>query len=151
MTSATILSEDLDPNDIEAVRSLLMQAGFDESCITVAETLAALDPDLDDGVVLVLGTPARCANSTLETQLAGVAAGLQRAIWLWPASPTATTVPAGVKKYCYSIVPWDVAKLRAVMADDDVTHFEQPDGVPMPKVDTERNLCVDEDALPKPE
>ena len=50
-----------------------------------------------------------------------------------------------------AIFRWSAGKLRAVMADDDVTYFEKPDGIPMPKVETERNLCVEEeDADMKP-
>jgi hypothetical protein len=75
---------------------------------------------------------------------------MHRAIWVWPQNATDANPPPPAKKYCYSIVSWDAKKFRAVAADDDVTCFENPDGTSRPKVDTERNLCVDEEAEKKP-
>jgi hypothetical protein len=104
------------------------------------------DPDsnVDDEVILVLGTAPICADAETEANLAKAANGARRAIWIWPQDSAAAELPPGAAKYSYSVIPWDSEKLRAVSADDDVTCFETPSGEPLPKVPTERNLCVEE-------
>jgi len=102
--------------------------------------------DLDDAIVLILGTPATCADSELEGNLARTSASTQRAIWVWPERSTQPDAPAAARKYCYSRVSWNAEKLRAVMADDDVIYIENANGDPLPAIETERNLCVDDEA-----
>jgi hypothetical protein len=150
MTKATIFGRGLSPLEIEGLLSLLAEAGSCEGPVAVVEAIPAAGADQDDAVVLLLGTPGTCADSELEANLAQIPARMQRAIWVWPNTSTESNPPPAARKYCYSIVPWSASKLRAVLADDDVTCFEKPDGVPMPKVETERNLCVDEDVDTKP-
>jgi hypothetical protein len=150
MTSTTIFGRGLNPLEIENMLSLLAEAGSCDGPVAVVEAITAVSPDQDDAVILLLGNPATCADNELEANLAQVPASMQRAIWVWPKNSTEANIPSAARKYCYSIVPWSASKLRAAMADDDVTCFEKPDGIPMPKVETERNLCVDEDVDLKP-
>jgi hypothetical protein len=150
MAKATIFDCGLDPLEIASLLTLLAETGSCEGPVDVAAAIAALSPDQDDAVILLLGTPGTCADNELEANLAQIPASMQRAIWVWPKNSTESNPPPAARKYCYSIVPWSASKLRAVMADDDVTCFEKPDGIPIPKVETERNLCVDEDADTKP-
>jgi hypothetical protein len=145
MVKATILGRGLDPLEIEGLLSLLAEAGSCEGPVDVTEAITPVSPDQDDAVILLLGTPGTCADNELEANLAQIPASMQRAIWVWPKNSAASNPPPAARKYCYSIVPWSAGKLRAVMADDDVTYFEKPDGIPMPKVETERNLCVEEE------
>jgi hypothetical protein len=150
MAKATIFGRGLDPLEIEGLLTLLAEAGSCEGPVDVADAITAASPDQDDAVILLLGSPGTCADNELEANLAQIPAGMQRAIWVWPKNSTESNPPPAARKYCYSIVPWSASKLRAVMADDDVTCFEKPDGIPIPKVETERNLCVDEDTDTKP-
>jgi hypothetical protein len=93
--------------------------------------------------VLVVMTPATCADASLEEELAKTQNGGRRAICIWPVEGDVSPEhPPAAKKYGYSIIPWDADKLRAVAADDDVFYFETSAGEPLPTVETERNLCV---------
>jgi hypothetical protein len=150
MVKVTILGRGLKPQEIAALLALLAEAGSCDGPVHAVEAIPPLTSDLDDAVVLVLGTPATCADNDLEAILAQAPATGQRAIWVWPKGSTQSAPPPAAKKYCYSILSWDAKKLGAVMADDDVTCFEDASAEPMPKVETERNCCVDEDeAKPK--
>jgi hypothetical protein len=145
MAKATIFGRGLDSLEIEGLLSLLAETGSCEGPVDVTEAITAVGQEHEDAVILLLGTPGTCADNELEANLAQIPASMQRAIWVWPKNSTESNAPPAARKYCYSIVSWNANKLRAVVADDDVTCFEKPDGIPMPKVDTERNLCVDED------
>lgn len=144
MKRFTIFGKLLTRAEIEAVKTLLDQAGCFADEIAVVNVVDDPDPDVDDEVILVLGTDATCADADMETNLAKAAAnGARRAIWIWPKDAKAVELPAGAAKYSYSVIPWSPEKLRAVAADDDVLCFETPAGAPIPKVPTERN-CVKE-------
>jgi hypothetical protein len=150
MAKATIFGRGLNPLEIEELLSLLAEAGNCQGPVDVVEAITAADPSEDDAVILVLGNPGTCTDNELDANLAQVLKSTQRAIWVWPKNSAESNPPSAARKYCYSIVPWSAEKLRAAIADDDVTCFEKSSGVPLAKVETERNLCVDEDADTKP-
>jgi hypothetical protein len=149
MTRFTIFGKLLTPAEISALKALLDQAGCPADEIAVVNAIDDPDPDVEDDVIVLLGTDATCADADLETNLARAANGARRAIWIWPTDAIAAELPAPAAKYSYSAVPWSAEKLRAVAADDDVTCFETPAGRPLPKVPTERNLCVEREAKAK--
>jgi len=149
MTRFTIFGKLLTPAEIEALKALVDQLGCPADEIAVVNAVGDPDPDIDDDVILVLGTDATCADADLETNLKRAANGARRAIWIWPTDAGAAELPPPAAKYSYSAIPWSAEKLRAVAADDDVTCFETPGGKPLPKVSTERNLCVEEKAKAK--
>jgi hypothetical protein len=146
MTRFTILGKGLTPVEIEALKALLGQMGCPADEIVVVYAAGDPDPDLEDDVILLLGTDATLADADLETNLAKAANGARRAIWIWPMGSEATELPPAAAKYSYSAIPWSAERLRAVAADDDVTCFETAAGKPLPPVRTERNLCVEEKA-----
>jgi hypothetical protein len=145
MVKVMILGRWLSPQEIAALLALIAESGLGNGAVEVVETIVAVTEDLDDAIVLVMGTADACGDSDLEAILAQAPATGQRAIWIWPKGSTKSAPPPAAKKYCYSIVSWDAKKLAAVMADDDVTCFEYASAEPIPKVETERNCCVDED------
>ena len=53
---------------------------------------------------------------------------------------------AGFTTGAYSIIGPDAEKFRVVVTEEDQHCFEGPNGQPLPKPKTERNLCVDEKA-----
>lgn len=144
MTKFSILGKWLTNAEIEALKGLACEAGASPGTVTVVNAIEGLDQVAeDDDVILVLGTAPVCADSELEATFVKAANGPRRVIWVWPQDAT-SELPAPAKKYCYSYVPWHADKLRAVVADDDLTCFETAAGEPVPKVHTERNLCVEE-------
>lgn len=150
MRRIKILGKRLDAAAANALSALLGNAGFTRNEIEIITSVGEPDPDCDDEIVVILASPEICADAELEKELAAAQRGGRRAICVWPADAPATTEPpVAAEKYAYSVVPWDADKLRAVAADDDVLCFEKPDGQPLPKPETERNLCVDEKAKPK--
>lgn len=146
MTRFTLFGKQLTEAEIGALKALLAQVGCPADEIAVVDAVGDPDPDVEDEVILVLGTAATCADADIETNLAKAANGARRAIWIWPQDAAAAGLPAAAAKYSYSVIPWSAEKLGAVSADDDVTCFETPNGEPLPKVPTERNLCVEEKA-----
>lgn len=143
MAKYGVFGKNLTDSDIRAIEALVQAAGATPSEIEVLDTIGLPAPDADNDIILVLGTPGVCADPELEADFVKAANGPRRAIWIWPEGSDATTVPPAAEMYCYSYVPWDAEKLRAVAADDDVTCFETAAGAPIPKVPTERNLCVE--------
>ena len=131
--------------------ALSSEAGFKSEEVDVIESVSEPDPDCDDEIFLLLASPETCVNPELEKELAAAQkGGGRRTICIWPADASpAAEPPVAAKKYAYSVIPWDADKLRAVAADDDVLCFEKPDGQPLPKPETERNLCVDDKAKGK--
>ena len=130
--------------DAGPVGALVTDAGCPAEQIEIITEMGEPDPDCEDEVVLLLGTPETCADPHLEKVLAQAVKGGLRVIWVWPKDAGTAALPAAAAKYSYSVIPWDAEKLRAVIADDDVMCFESPIGESLPKVLTERNLCVDE-------
>ena len=149
MRRIRILGKALTDGEVVAISHLAAQAGCSPEEIEVTASVGDPVPDCDDEILLVLMSPATCADEGLEAELAKTPNGGRRAICVWPAEGEVPAEPPnGAKKYGYSIIPWNADKLRAVVADDDVLCFETSAGNPLPKVETERNLCVDEKATP---
>ena len=144
MTRFTIFAKNLTHAEIEALESLVREVICPGDEIVIEDFIGDPDPELDE-VVILLGTGATCADDDLDADLAKVANGSRRAIWVWPEGLQGAVLPRPAEKYTYSVIPWDSGKLHAVSADDDVTCRETPAGVPIPKVLTERN-CVKEKA-----
>jgi hypothetical protein len=145
-----ILNKGLSPAELKGVKTLAIDAGFLADEIEIVASVGEPDPACDDEIILVVASPATCTDPELERELAAAQRGGRRAICVWPEEGAATLEPpAAAKKYAYSIIRWDAAKLRVVAADDDELCFETPDGQTLPAPKTERNLCVDEKAKPK--
>jgi hypothetical protein len=144
MVKIEILGHGLTDEVKEKLIELLHSSGCEDRYIEVVQTIPDPDPDCDDEIVVVFATPDVCADPNLEGELTQAQNGGRRAICIWPEGSTTGEVPAAAAKYAYSIVPWDSHKLKKVVADDDFTCFETPTGEPLPTVETERNLCVDE-------
>ena len=146
MTKVSILSRGLKPQEINDLRALLAESGVCEESAELLQMISDLPPD-DDEVVILLGTSTTCLDGDLEADLVRSQASAQRVIWVWPKESTEVELPAAAKKYCYSVVPWNAKKLGETIADDDVICFEKADGTPLAKVETERNICVDDDKV----
>ena len=143
-----VFARKLTEAETETVAALAADAGCLADQIEVITLMGNPDPDNEDEVILLLGTPNTCADPDLETVFAQALKGGRRVIWIWPKEAETASLPAAAAKYSYSVIPWNSEKLRAVAADDDVMCFESPIGDPLPKVPTERNLCIDEKAKP---
>jgi hypothetical protein len=58
------------------------------------------DPDSEDEVILLLGTPSICADPDLETDFTQALKGRRRVIWIWPkrqrylSRPQSTVIPS---------------------------------------------------------
>lgn len=143
MRRIKILGKALSDAEVAAAVDLATEAGCAAAEIEVTASVGDPLPDCDDEIVLVVMTPATCADASLEEELAKTQNGGRRAICIWPVGGDVPPEhPPAAKKYGYSIIPWDANKLRAVAADDDVFYFETPAGESLPTVETERNLCV---------
>jgi hypothetical protein len=149
VTRFAIFGTQLTQAEIDALRALAAEAGCPGDKIAVVTSICDPDPNVDDEVILLLGTPSTCADPNLETDLARAANGARRVIWIWPESAGAAELPPSAAKYSYSTVSWNAEKLRAVVADDDVMCFETATGEPIPKVPTERNLCAEDEEKKK--
>jgi hypothetical protein len=142
MRRIKILGKALSDVEAAATADLAIEAGFTAAEIEAIASVGDPIPDCDE-IVLVVMTPATCADASIEEELAKAQNGGRRAICIWPVEgDVPAEPPPGAKKYGYSIIPWDADKLRAVAADDDVLCFETPAGELLPTVETERNLCV---------
>jgi hypothetical protein len=150
MRRIKILGTALSEGEVAAVSKLAAQAGCSPEEIEVTASVGDPVPDCDDEIVLVLLSPGTCADAGLEQELAKTPNGGRRAICIWPAEgDIPAEPPSAARKYGYSIIPWNADKLRAAAADDDVLCFETPDGTPLPKVEMEHNVCVDEEVKAK--
>jgi hypothetical protein len=150
MRRLKVLKKGLSGQEVKQIKALAIDAGFQPDEVEVVDLVGEPDAACDDEIILVLASPATCADPELESELAAVQRGGRRAICVWPEEgATAPEPPAAAKTYAYSIIRWDADKLRIVAADDDELCFETPDGQPLPTPETERNLCVDEKATPK--
>jgi hypothetical protein len=143
MAQVTIYGKTLSKAEVEAVKDLVIAAACSDGEIKVVDAVDSAAPVALNSVVLFLGTSATCLDKDLEANLVCAHASAQRAILLWPEFAKPSEPPAAVSNYCYSYLSWDAKKLAAVVADDDFTCFETALGEPVPKVPTERNLCVD--------
>lgn len=144
-----ILSRSLEAPEVAALVAFATEAGFSAEEIEVTPVVGDPLTNCDDEIILVT-LSAVAPDAGLDDELKKIQNGARRAICVWQNEiPAKVKIPIAATKYAYSIIPRNVEKLRAVVADDDILYFETPDGQPIPKVDTERNLCVDENAKPK--
>lgn len=145
MRKIKLLAKDLTSAEIEAATKLAMEGGCSAEEIEIVDDVGEPDPAYDEELVLVIMTPAVCADPDLETELKKTPNGGRRAICVWPEDTEAgQQPPAAAGNYAYSIIPWKPEKFSAVAADDDVMCFETPAGTALPKVKMEHNCCVDE-------
>lgn len=143
MRRIKILAKALTEAELAAAIGLAKESGCSAAELETVTTIGDPVENCDDEIVLVVMTPATCADTALEEELANTPNGGRRAICIWPGDGNIPAEhPPAAKKYGYSIIPWDADKLRAVAADDDVFYFETAGGEALPPVDTERNLCV---------
>jgi hypothetical protein len=150
MRRLRILTKHLTPQEAEALAALTVASGFLPAEIETITAVGAPLADCDDEIILIPLSEAACAAPDLEDDVKQVSNGARRTICVWPEhAGDEIEPPAAARKYAYSVVPWDADKLKAAATDDDVLIFEMPSGAVMPKVHTERNICVDEDAKPK--
>lgn len=140
MGRVRIYRKSLTDVEVENLKELAIGAGFLPEDLELFTDIGEHEAS-EDEVVLVFMTPDQCSEPTLESTLAQVPAR-GRAICIWPAGAPEAELPAGVKKYSYSIIAWNPERLRACSADDDVAFFENSSGVALPPIDTERNICV---------
>lgn len=145
-----ILTKHQTPQEAARVAQLAAASGYAPDEIEMINTVGAPLADCDDEIILIPLSGAACAAPDLEDEVKQVPNGGRRAICLWPEDAEGEIEPpASARKYAYSVVPWDADKLKAAAADDDVLIFEMPSGAVMPKVYTERNMCVDEETKRK--
>jgi hypothetical protein len=145
MGRLTIFGKQLTKAEITELTTLAQEAGYNASEIDVVDEIGKPDLNAENDVIVLLGTPAACADPDLEMNLKKAANGPRRAIWIWPKDGGAAKLPPAAANYCYSYIQWSADKLHAVAADDDTTCFVSATGEPTPKVPTERNLCADEE------
>jgi hypothetical protein len=145
---ARILRKGLTEAEALAAADLAAEAGFATEEIEVVTAIGEPAPGCDDEILLVVMTSALCLDPSLEDEFKKLPLGGRRAICIWPSGGEAPSEPpSAAGNYAYSIIPWNVEKLRAVAADDDVMFFETSSGAPLPKVKMEHNLCVDEETV----
>lgn len=145
MAQITIYGKYLTQAEVTSLKDLAAAAGCNDGEIVVVDIIESPAVAAADPVVLILGTPATCSDPDLEANLKRAHKIAQRVIWVWPDGTAPTELPPAAAKYSYSYVPWDAGKLAAVTADDDFTCFETASGEKVVPVDTERNLCVDDE------
>ena len=105
------------------------------------------DAECEEEIVVILASADSCADPALEEDLAITQRGGRRAICVWPEGAAADAKPPdAMNKYPYSIIRCDPEQFRVVASGEDQHCFEAPNGEPLPKPQTERNLCVDEKA-----
>jgi hypothetical protein len=142
MRRIKILRKGLREADVNALSALLTKAGFSAKEIEIIGSIGEPDVNCEDELFAVLLSS---ENPELEKDLAASHRGGRRTICIWPANARVDSEPPdSVLKHAYSVVPWNADKVRAAAANDDVLCFERPDGQPLPKAETERNLCVEE-------
>ena len=147
MRRITILGRGLTHQEIEQIKRLAEDASMANDEIELVDVVGEPDLDCEDEIILIMASPQTCADPALEADLATTQRGGRRAICVWPENAGVGTQPTeAMKKYAYSIVRFDTERLRAVAGAEDQLCFETPDGQPLPKPETERNLCVDEKA-----
>lgn len=159
MPKTKIFGKNLLQQELNDMEALAVKAGCLPDELEVVDSVGEPDPEAGDEVLLVLATAATCADPTLEEEFAKAQNGGRRVVCVWPKAgsgtqpPDAASLPAqlpdAASKYAYSILPWHPKKLSSVLADDDVTCFENEAGVPLPKVPMDRNQCVDVPKQPK--
>jgi hypothetical protein len=149
VTTFALCSKGLTEQQLAALKELVDEASTKGDEVIVCNAITEVNPDVENEVVLMVGTAATCSDPDLEGSLAKAANGARRVIWIWPLEGNGETLPAAAQKYAYSVITWDSRKLKEVAADDDVMRFEGPTGELLPPVPTERNVCVEDLAKAK--
>jgi len=146
MRRITIISRNLKDDEVEQLKCLAKDAGMADDEIKVVDAVGEPAPDCEDEIVLILASPETCGDPALETDLATTQRGGRRAICVWPQDTAVDAQPPdSMNKYAYSIIRFDPERFHDVATEEDQHCFENPDGQPLPKPRTERNLCVDEE------
>lgn len=127
--------------EIDKLKELLIAAGALQEEILVVDEIGEPNEACGDEVILILLTPAVCADAVVEAELSKAPLGGRRAICVWPSNAQNADVPVAAQKFSYSIVPWSADRLRVALADDDVTCFETPTGEPLPAPETDHLEC----------
>src|SRR5262249_25744025 len=141
MRRVTILGRNLKDDEIQQIKRLAEDAGVPADEIELVDAVGEPDPDYEDEIVLIVASPETCADPALETDLATTQRGGRRAICIWPEGAAADAQPTdGMNKYAYSIIRFDAEQFRVVVTEEDQLCFEAPNGQPLPKPKTERNL-----------
>lgn len=149
MRKIKVLGNGLTKAEIEAARNLAIEGGYAAEEIEVVGEVGQPDPACDEELILVVMTPAACADPVMEIELKKTPNGGRRAICVWPENTDhGQQAPAAAANYAYSIITWNPEKFCAVAADDDVMYFETPAGTAMPKVKMDHNCCVEVQAKP---
>ena len=149
MTKISIYRSKSAPEDLKKLADLAHAAGHDPNSNEIVDQIGEPSENCEDEVILVLATSDNCKDPGFETALSRVPNGGRRAVCVWQEGAQEFELPTAAKNFAYSIVPWNPERLRVVLADDDIVCFESPTGAPLPKVPTERNLCVEETGKPK--
>jgi hypothetical protein len=147
MRRITILRRNLrEEREIEQIKRLAEDVSMPGDEIELADAVGEPDPDCEDEIVLILASPQACNDPALEADLATTQRGGRRAICVWPEDAASDAKPSdAMSKYAYSIIRFGSERFHAIVKQEDEHCFEAPDGQPLPKPDTERNLCVDEE------
>jgi hypothetical protein len=141
MTKVLIYSRNLSPAEVDSLRHLLSKAGCNPARIEVIDLIEQPDDEADEEIIVCLLTPDLVSDPELEQGLLRGIDGGRRVIAIWQEGAPQTGAPASVLKYCYSIVPWDTDRVRAVMRDDDFICFETATGQPLEMPEPERRVC----------
>lgn len=150
MTVIKLYRHGLSKDEVEELLKMAASAaGIPQSGIEIVEEVGEPEEDCDDEVILTILTPSINTDDKFEKNLEKAPIGGRRAICIWGKTGEQFPLPPAVQKFSYSIIPWNLDKLRAAIVLDDVTCFENPSGQPLPPVDTDRNVCVVEQKKPK--
>ena len=145
MRRIRILGRNLSKEAVAAMKRLAAEVAQPGDKVEVIDAVGEPDPDCDDEIVLISASPETCADPALEGDLKTTQRGGRRAICVWPEHSGAGPQPTeAMLNHAYSIIQFEAGRCRTVVDEEDQHIFETPDGQPLPKPETERNLCVDE-------
>ena len=143
MPKVRIYHQGLNKTDLDTLVALVKDAGVPATSIEFLKNIPPPDDECGDEVIVFPLTRGVVENGEFDAQIAKVPDGGRRAICVWPADVTDATPPDAARKFSYSIVSWNVERLRAALTDDDSVCFETPSGEVLKAPDTER-LCEEE-------
>src|SRR5258708_6670812 len=107
MRKIKLLTKGLTQAEIDAAMKLALAGGCSAEEMEVVVEVGEPEPACDEELVLVVMTPAVCADPDVETELKKTPNGGRRAICVWPESAEAKQQPpAAAAKYAYSIIQW---------------------------------------------
>ena len=141
MAKIHIHRRNLSATDANNLRTLLVDAGCQNGEIDVIDHIDPPEEDSDQELVLTVLSPDVLTDPGLEASLLSTINGGRRAIGIWPKNSEQERIPAAVLKYCFSVVPWDSERIRAVVAGEDCICFETPHGEPLETPPEEHRVC----------